>query len=78
MPPPNTDFIIVPGLAQAADAALVSRLIGGDLEEWRGLTLVTGEWIKLSTEMALKFKELYDEYEVSFFEYCSKAKGWCL
>lgn len=65
MPAPDTDFVIIPHLAQAADTSLVSRLIEGDLEEWKGITLVTAEWIKLSMQMVQNFQELYDEYKVS-------------
>lgn len=65
VPAPDTDFVIIPHLAQAADSVLVSRLIEGDLEEWRGITLVTAEWIKLSMQMVQSFQELYDEYKVS-------------
>lgn len=64
-PPPGTDFVIVPRFAQAANVDLVTRLIEGDLDEWRGITLVTAEWIKLSTEIVQKFEELYSEYKVS-------------
>lgn len=66
LPPPDASFVIVPHHAEAANPTLVSELINGRLEGWKDIPLVTVEWLRLTSQVALEFKTLWDEYEVCF------------